>query len=480
LTFPNRKTEPAGGVRLSGWWRWAAVLAPGLILYFAPLPSLTPPQRHLLAVFISTVVALVAQPVPMAVSVLISMTLLALTRTVPPGRVLSGFSDQNVWLIFTAFLFARAVTGTGFGLRVAYFFIRRFGRSALTLGYSVAASDLVLAPFIPSDTGRGGGIIYPITRSVAQAFNSEPGPTARRLGSYLIVVAFQVNCVVSAMFLTSMAANPLMAEFARKIAHVDLNWGRWAAGAALPGIVSLILIPWVIYRLYPPEIRATEAAQQLAGEELRKLGPMSVRERWLAVIMAGVMAGWVSAPWHGVPNAFVALTAVCLILLTGVMQWSDLLAETRAWDALMWFGPMLMMAGELTQSGVIGVLSGGVIGHLHGWSWGAIFMLLVPGYLYIHYTFASMTAQATALYQAFLGALVLGGCPPLVAALALGYFSSLNAGMTHYGTGAAPVFFGAGYVSQSTWWKLGFVISLLNVAIWLGLGGLWWKVLGLW
>src|ERR1035441_7507607 len=97
------------------------------------------------------------------------MTLLALTRTVPSARVLSGFSDQNVWLIFTAFLFARAITGTGFGMRVAYLFIRRFGHSALTLGYSVAASDLVLAPFIPSYTGRGGGIIYPITRSVARS-----------------------------------------------------------------------------------------------------------------------------------------------------------------------------------------------------------------------------------------------------------------------------------------------------------------------
>ena len=231
------------------------MLVPGLILYFAPIPALTPPQRHLLAVFISTVVSLVAQPVPMAVSVLISLTLLAITRTVAPGRVLSGFSDQNVWLIFTAFLFARAVIGTGLGMRVAYLFIRRFGRSALTLGYSVAASDLILAPFIPSDTGRGGGLIYPITRSVAQAFGSEPGPTARRLGAYLVFVGFQVNCVVSAMFLTSMAANPMMAEFARKIAHVDLSWGRWAAGAALPGILSLVMIPWVIYRLYPPEIR---------------------------------------------------------------------------------------------------------------------------------------------------------------------------------------------------------------------------------
>jgi hypothetical protein len=112
------------------------------------------------------------------------------SRTVAPNKVLSGFSNQTVWLIFTAFLFARAVTATGVGMRLAFFFIRRFGHSALTLGYSVAASDLVLAPFVPSDTARGGGIIYPITRSLAQVFHSEPGPTAGRLGAFLILVGY--------------------------------------------------------------------------------------------------------------------------------------------------------------------------------------------------------------------------------------------------------------------------------------------------
>ena len=191
--------------------RWAAVLIPGAILYFAPIPAFNITQRHLLAIFVATVVSLIAQPVPMGVSVLVSMTLLALTRTLSPVAVLAGFSNVVVWLIFTAFLFARAVTFTGFGLRVAYLFVRQFGRSPLTLGYSIAASGLVLSPFVPSDTARGGGIVYPITRSLAQAFGSEPGATAGRLGTFLILVAFHTNYTASAMFLTSMAANPLIA-----------------------------------------------------------------------------------------------------------------------------------------------------------------------------------------------------------------------------------------------------------------------------
>ena len=91
-----------------------------------------------------------------------------------------------------------------------------------------------------------------------------------------------------------------------------------------------------------------------------------------------------------------------------------------------------------------------------------------------------MTAHVTALYPAFLGAALTSGVNPLLAALPLAYFSNLNAGITHYGTGSAPVYFGAGYVTQGTWWKVGFLVSLVNLLLWLGVGLLWWKLLGWW
>jgi DASS family divalent anion:Na+ symporter len=461
-------------------WRWAVVVLPGLLLYFAPLPGLIATQRHLLAIFVATIIALVAQPVPMGVSVILALTLVALTRTVPFAKALSGFSNQTLWLIFTAFLFARAVTATGFGLRVAYLFIRRFGHSALTLGYSVAAADLALAPFVPSDTARGGGIIFPITRSLAQAFHSEPGPTANRLGAFLMLVGFHATYTSSGMFLTGMAANSLIADFARQLAHVELTWLRWAEGAIVPGLITMAVVPYLLYRLHPPEIRDTEGARTLAREELARMGPMTRQERLLVGIMACVMAGWVSSPWHGTPNAFVALTGVSAILVTGVLEWRDLLDEHRAWDALIWFGPLLMMADQLNETGVIKVISGGIFHQMQGWPWMLALFALAAAYLYVHYTFASMTAHITALYPGFLGAALLAGAPPLLASLILAYFSNLNASLTHYSTGSAPVYFGAGYVSQATWWKLGFLISLLDLAIWIGLGSVWWKLLGWW
>jgi len=456
------------------------VLVPGILLFFVNLPGLNQQQSRLLGFFLATIVALVAQPVRMGVSVLIAMTMIAITQTLPPGKVLSGFANVTIWLVFTAFLFSRAFTATGFGTRVGYLFIRRFARSPLSLGYSLAAADLVLAPFIPSDTARGGGVVFPITRSVAALFGSEPGPTSHLIGSFLVLVSFHTTYTASAMFLTGMAANPLIAEFAMKIGHIDLTWMRWLSGSCLPGFLTLALVPWLLFHLVKPEITDTQPARELAGRELRRMGPLSREEKWLMVIMACVMAGWVTSPWHGVPNTFVALAGLGALLLARVITWDDLLAEQRAWDALIWFAPLVMMSDSMNEIGVIKILSGKLFGLMAGWSWPLVLFALVASYCYVHYSFASMTAHVTALYPGFLAAALAGGVPPMLAALPLAYFSNLNAAMTHYGTGSAPVFFNAGYVSQSDWWRLGFLISVINLVIWMGIGPIWWKLVGIW
>ena len=416
----------------------------------------------------------------MGVSVLIAMTILALTGTIPANRVLLGFSNQTVWLIFSAYLFARAISSTGLGMRAAYTLIRRFATTPLRLGYAVVSAGMLVAPFVPSDTARGGGVVFPVTRSLALAFASEPGPTARKIGSFLMLTGFHGNYLASAVFLTSMVANPLIAQFVMKIANVEITWLGWLAGSCVPALFSLAAVPYFIHKWHRPEIQDTAPARVMAADRLQEMGPMSAGERGMVVILFAVMFGWVTSPWHGIANAFVALTGICAQLLTGLLRWDELLSETKAWDVLLWFAPLIMMADELNSGGVVKVVSEALFTHLHGLSWIVALLILTLIYFYTHYVFASMTAHTTALFPAFFAAALATGAPPLLAALPLAYFSNLNAGITHYGTGSAPVFFGAGYVSELEWWRIGFLVSLVNVTIWLGVGGLWWKAIGLW
>jgi DASS family divalent anion:Na+ symporter len=461
--------------------RWSVVVGAGLIILLLPRPaSMEPRGWHLLAIFVPTIVGLIFPPLPMGALVLVAITVAGLTKTVTPQVALSAFAHPTIWLIVSAFLFARSVVQTGLGRRVAFWFVRWFGSSSLRLGYALAGADFIVSPFIPSDTARAGGIIFPIARSLAENYGSHPGPTAQRLGAYLMQCAYHVGCTTAAIFLTSMAANPLAAEFAQKFAKVEITWGTWALASSVPAAIALLTLPWLIYRLDRPELTHTPEARRLASEQLEAMGPMAPGEKVLVGVLLAVIAGWVAQPWHGLHPAIVAYGGISLIVLVGVIRWDDVLDERRAWDAFIWFGGLVMMAEALNNFGVVKAFTDALAGQLAGLAWLAVLVLLILAYTYVHYGFASMTAHISALYPAFLLLAVGHGVPALLAALALAFFSNLNASLTHYGTGPAPIFFGAGYVSQWTWWRVGFVVVLFQLVVWLGLGLLWWRLLGYW
>ena len=454
----------------------------GVAIWFAPVPEGVDPKAwQLLAIFVATIVGIISKPLPMGAVAMAGMMATAVTGTLTIGQSLSGFSNTVIWLIVLAFFVARGFIKTGLGARIAYLFVALLGKKTLGLSYGLIASDLVLAPAIPSNTARAGGVVYPILRSLAKAYGSEPDDgTARKIGAYLTKVAFQGTVITSAMFLTAMAANPLAASLAGE-QGVTITWTGWAVAALVPGLVSLIVIPFLIYRMYPPEIKETPAAAQMAREELKKMGPMGVNEWLMLGVFILLLVLWIFAPQLGDLSATTAaLIGLVALLVLGVLTWKDVLNETGAWDTLVWFSALVMMATFLNSLGLITWFGDGVAGTVQGMDWIWAFLALSLVYFYSHYLFASNTAHVSAMYAAFLAVAIAVGTPPLLAALVLAFFSNLFSSMTHYGTGPAPVLFGSGYVELGDWWKIGFVVSVVNIVIWLGIGGVWWKVLGIW
>jgi len=463
------------------WQSFLTVTIIGLILWFIPVPTGLKPQAwHLLAIFVATIIGIILQPLPMGAMALIGITVCALTKTLTVPQALSAFSNATIWLIVCAFLFARSFIKTGLGSRIAYMLMRSIGDSTLKLGYVLSISDLILAPATPSNTARGGGVLYPVVRSLSSAFESEPGETSRRVGAYLMVTQFQGNCITSAMFMTAMAANPLAAVLAKQVLKIDISWGLWALAASVPGLVALIFMPYFLYKIYPPELKHTPEAKVLATKELEKRGPMSSAEKIVLAVFIGALLLWSTSSFTKMNATLVALMGVCVMLVTEVLTWKDILDDKGPWDTLMWMGGLVGMADFLNKLGFIPWFAKTVSASLGGIAWVPALTILLVVYMYAHYGFASLTAHVTAMYPAFIAVAVAAGAPPFLAALSLAYLSNLCGGLTHYSTGTAPIYFGSGYVDQGTWWKLGFAASVVNMVIWVGVGGLWWKVLGLW
>ncbi len=461
--------------------RWAIVLFVCIGIWLIPPPAgITPKSWHLLAIFVATITGSIVRPVPGGAMVLIGVAALALTGTLPIEQALAGYADPIVWLVLAAFFMSRGMIKTGLGRRIAFVFIRAIGRHSLGLGYALVSTDMLLAMFIPSNGARAGGIIFPVAKSLSEAYESRPGETANRLGAFLMTLIYQCDVIICAMFLTGQASNVLISKFAQQVTGIELTYARWALAGAVPGLISLLVVPLVLYRVFPPEMKHTPAAARFAADELKRMGRTSRGEKLMLIVFALVASLWMTTALHGINYAAVALFGICVLLLSGVLNWQDVVSERGAWDVFIWYGGLVRMAEALGETGITKRFAEAAASFTVGWKWWLALGLLLLVYFYAHYGFASITAHATAMYVPFLVVILAAGAPPYLAVLSLAYFSNLDASLTHFGTTPAPIYFGAGYVKQRTWWTLGLLVSLITIPIWVIFGFAWWKLLKLW
>ena len=450
----------------------------GAIMWFIPISSEISLQGwHLFVIFLCTMIGIIMNPLPISAIALLGAGCCLVFGVLNTNQILSGFSEKVVWLLIFAFLIARGIIKTGLGRRIAFYFIAKIGKTTLGLSYGLVFTEFFLSPIIPSVTARGGGIIYPIAQSLSQEYGGASKSVCKKTMGFISQVCFQTNIITSALFLTSMAANPLIQSFAHK-AGIEISWGTWALGSIVPGLLSLLLMPLIIYLIHPPTIKSSPEAPAFAVESLKKMGKVTPHESIMMITFVALILGWVFDKAIGLDATAVAMLGVVVLLVTGVLDWSDATNEKSAWDSLVWFSIMVMLSGFLAEFGTIKWISMQIGEYLKHYPAVIAVPLLMLAYFYLHYLFASITAHVTVLFTTFLFLILSFDVPVMLAAMPLAYLSSLSGGLTHYGSGTAPIYYETKSVTTKEWWTIGFLISLLNLAIWGVIGGLWWKYLG--
>lgn len=473
-------------------------VAIGFIIWFLPQPAEVSDQGWMmLAIFIGTIAAIIGKAMPIGALSVVAIALVAVSGvtsdnpTQSINNALSSFSSPLIWLIAAAVMISRGLINTGLGARIGYYFISIFGKKTLGIAYGLALSELVIAPVTPSNTARGGAIIHPIMQSIANSFNSDPKQgTSNLIGKYLALVNYHANPITSAMFITATAPNPLTVQLIAEAtgADIQLSWTTWMLAMLLPGLIALSAMPLILYWIYPPEIKSTPNAASFAKEQLKKMGKVQKNEKIMLSVFGLLLLLWADIPAmlfgeflsiNATTTAFIGLS---ILILTNVLSWQDVLKERNAWDTLVWFGALVMMASQLNKLGVIGWFSHTMqdVIATAGMGWLAGASLLVLVFLYSHYFFASTTAHITAMMGAFLTVGLSLGAPPMPFVLMMAAASSIMMTLTHYATGTSPVIFNSGYITLAEWWKAGFIMSVVNLTIWAILGGAWWKILGYW
>jgi L-tartrate/succinate antiporter len=384
---------------------------------------------------------------------------------------LSGFSDGTVWLIFGASVFARGYEKTGLGRRIALTLVKALGGNTLGLGYAVALADLLIAPFTPSNTARSAGVIYPILRNIPALYDSAPGPTARRIGGYLMWTAFAATAVTSSLFLTALAPNLLAIGLIRRATGMEISWSRWFLGILPVGVTLLGSLPLLVYLIYPPEVRSSREVPEWAAGELDAMGRVAPREWRMLALIGLAFVLWIFArEWINATT--VGLLAVSLMLTLRVLEWEDIAGDKGAWGVLVYFATIVALAEGLHRVGLVAWISGAIAPRLGTVPPLGALALLVVFFFLIHYFFASLTAHTTAVLPVVLAVgAAIEGMPVRVLALLAAYAIGLMGVLTPYATGPAPVYYGSGFIPRRDFWLLGicfgtiFLVTLLAIGL---------------
>lgn len=442
--------------------------------------GITPMAWHLFAIFIATICACITKPLPMVGSTIVAITIATLLKLFDIKEVSASFGNTTVWLIAMCLFMSTGFIKSGLGKRIAYLFVRAFGKSTLGLAYSLSAVETMIAIAIPSNIARVNGIMYPIIDSLSKEMGSDPKKgTERKLGSYLIFNEYEVNIVTSTMFLTGLAGNMVALGIA-KTQGITVSWMQWFLAALVPGIISLILVPFIIYKLYPPEIKKTPNANGWATKKLDSMGKMTPAEKIMSCVFVLSLVLWLLGSMIGIDATLVGFIAVSILLVTGVITTKDILEQKGAWSLIIWLSIIMLMSQKLMTLGFFPWFSSQLGSMLHGINWVWVLVILFLVYFYVHYIFPSITTQSSALLAGFLSIALGAGVPKLMAGLMLGFAGSIFCSTTPYSAGPAALLSTTGYVKTKDWWKLSAILGVFLNIVWLGGGLLWTKIIGFW
>jgi L-tartrate/succinate antiporter len=470
--------EPKG--KLSSAWKYLAPFITGIVILLIPVPAgLKFSAWCFFALFAAVMVGVILEPIPAGVIPLVGVglaTILGLVERKPGAAIawgLSGFSNTTVWLIFAAFMFAIGYEKTGLGRRIALGLVKALGSKTLGLGYAIMLSDLILAPVTPSNTARSAGTIFPIIRNIPPLYDSYPGPSARKIGSYVMWTALASTCVTGSMFMTAVATNLLCIELVKKIAKVEVTWSQWAYGFLPIGVFLMATLPWLIYKIYPPEIKTSKEVSSWAANELLAMGKISKKEIGMALLVTMALIMWIFG--RDIADAStVAILVVGLMVVTRIVTWDDVLGNKPAWNVLMWFATLVALADGLARVGFIGWVANVTATYLKGVSPMAAMAGMVALYFFIHYMFANLTAQAVGTMPMILAAgIAIPGMPVRTFSLLMLYALGLMGIITPYACGAAPAYYASGYIARKDFWVKGFIFGMIFLGLLLGVGIPW-------
>jgi divalent anion:Na+ symporter, DASS family len=462
---------------MSKWIITAIFTAAMGFAYTLPMTGLVQNGKIGLLVFIWSVGLWIIRPVPEYLSSIIAVTALIMLK-VGGNDVLTGFNFVW-WMVFFACLLGATITYTGLGRRFAFYILSKIGTNMLMITYATTFVNNILAPFTPSNTARGA-IMCGVVEGICDSMKFKPG---ERKGDHTLMLAnMYINTTNTNMFLTAMGGNAIAVGLLAQMTGRVVTWNEWFIAAFVPGVPILFILPYVIYKLFPPS-KDISVDTNYAARQLAEMGPMTRAEKATLVIMLGTLLLWATELWHGIPATTVSFFMGCALLFPriGAVDWKHIEPKIP-WQMIIWLGFAMGLANVVDKTGGFKWLIHSIFVQtpfLANLGFTSFLVLLITGITFMHIMFSGMNAMMMVMVPVAVQLAILKGFDPFATGLITALAVSTAAFFLPFNSAPNLIFFSRGRYTVKDHLVGAVPLSILIVLSLLFALFVWWPMVGL-
>ena len=342
-------TRPLPIVILARWWRFPVFALVNFALYYfyhqPPPEGLSVQGFRALTVFLACVFLWMTQLLPLPVTGLFALIAPSLLGVIPLKEAFSFFGADAVFFILGVFILAAALYKSGLSTRMALHMLKRGSKSPRRLVFQVMLTAALLS-FIMSEHAVAA-MMFPLVVIISKRLSGTPEGASY---SRVLFLAMAWGCVIGGIAtMLGGARVPLAVNFLQDMAGQTITFTQWSMGM-FPIVITLFSFCYfLLTRYYPIRILTVMEADAVIDQQLRDCGRPLLEERFLALLLACTILGWIF--WGGTTAimAAISILSVILLFMFRVVKWRQI-QENVEWGVILMYGGAIALSQILTST----------------------------------------------------------------------------------------------------------------------------------
>src|SRR6185503_10172019 len=334
-----------GSPSFSKWFGAIFGLAVGGYLWFGqPDLGLDPSATKLLGLICFTLTCWVFRVLPDYGVALVFAMVIILTKLQSAETVMGGFASTTWFMTLGVLGLGAAITGSGLFYRLSLHLVRLFPLSFLWQIIATGIMGVVVMALIPQQTAR-----TVITSQMLVNLSESLGyKTPSKASTGLFVASFLGLGQLGFLFLTGSTTSLIAWGLLPTDVRQQFTWGYWFIAALPPTLVVIVIILLFTVLFYRPETQP-KVSYKMVQTQLDVLGPLSHKE-WISfAVLVFTVGGWLTAPYHGIDGAWIAIIAFSVLINTFILDWG-MMRKGIDWELLIHMGVTLSIPTLLKQA----------------------------------------------------------------------------------------------------------------------------------